>query len=372
MARWSGPPPLLIVATVLGILIAAPLSRGDDEPRGVQATAVAASTTAATAATERPSSAPVVSSSAPVEVSTERPLRRVETPVDKPAEESSGAPTDEPTDVLAPPRARASGAPRRQLLGLATFNQDRSLSRRDARADAETITRRTGVTIVGWQEGERFGPVYAMLKRRGWDTLRSRVDGTAGELAVSWRRSRFELVSSRLHRVTYRTAKGRTPYADRYALRVTLRAPRTGRLISVVDTHLPSVLEGSVHRGTYRNPVSARRGRLQLEAVGSVFDRARGRWVLGAGDYGFGAHAEIDEQPMGGMSRVLAGRALSTYAVLGTAGVDPTDTVTARYADYVHVRRTDLDAGRVRMIGQRSLGAMKSDHRPLLAWLALY
>lgn len=363
MARWSGPPPLLIAATVLGVVVALTAGGSDDEPRSLRATTVA--DTAGPAASSTSSAAPTTpASSAPTSSPTA-------TPTVTPRSAPTGTPSEEPGDVLAPPLERPSGPVKRQLLGLATFNQDRSLSRADAREDAVALTRRKGVSIVGWQEGEGFGPVYSLLKRQGWDTYRATVDDEPIELAVSWRRSRFELASTVLHPVVYRAPQGRTPYAPRYVLRVTLREKASRRLVTVVDTHLPPVLEGIERRGQYRNPVAEKRGRIQLRKVDTVFDRTPGHWVLGTGDYGFGAQAEIAEQPWGGISRMLAGTALSTYAVLGTSGIDPTDTTTARYADYVHLDRVQLDAGHIEVLGQRTLGAINSDHRPLIAWLAL-
>lgn len=363
MARWSGPPPLLIAATVLGVVVALTAGGSGDEPHAVRARTVAEVTSPAPSVT--PSVTPTATTTAVPP--TTPPTTRPTTPVAVEPEAPDAGP---PADVLAPPVARRAGPPRRQLLGLATFNQDRSQPVAAAQEDAAAIVGRPGVSIVAWQEGEPFGSVYATLKGQGWATVHPRVDGRPGELAISWRSARFRLVSAKLRTVVYRTESGEAPYGSRHVLRVTLRERTSRRLVTVVDTHLPTLVAATAS-GVYRNPVAAARGRMQLEAVDKILDRARGRWVLGAGDYGFGSYAELEQQPRGGMSRVFAGTVLSTYAVRGTEGLDPTDTVRHRYSDYVQVDRVQLDRGRIEVVGHRTLDQVTSDHRPLIAWLAL-
>ena len=178
---------------------------------------------------------------------------------------------------------------RRDLLGVVTMNQFRELSVDEAREDALFVTSRTGVDVVGWQESQRFGPVFATLRQRGWATRRFPFG--ANELAISWRRSEFEYVSSSSRLVAYGVDQltGRYPFGHRYIIRVTLRHRETGRLLSVLDTHLPQKIEDFDHPGRWTTTSNAARARYQLERMTREWHQAPGRWVIGTGDYNFDA-----------------------------------------------------------------------------------
>ncbi|MGA8256435.1 MAG: hypothetical protein WB767_07650 [Nocardioides sp.] len=350
MARWAGPPPLLIAATVLGVVIAPAVSQADEGGVARQHGA-GTSLTASLASGGRLNA----DEQPPAQGSDETPAQ-------------PGQASDAPSGTSA---RREAAQP--QLLGVASFNQFRQLSVGQARADALALTERKGVAIIGWQEGYSFGPVYSLLRRKGWDTKRFTPERSERELAVSWRRSRFSLVGAVLHRVApgVDDIVGRYPFGDRFVLRVTLRERATGREISVINTHLPQAIEDLDRAGRWRETFNAARARGQLERMTAIWRRAPGRWVIGTGDYNFDARSDARVRPLGGISRRYAGTAVSTYASAGFGDIRPTHPTSQRYIDYVHVATADIDAGRIAVLGHRTLNGLNSDHRPLIAWLKL-
>ena len=148
--RWAGPPPLLVLATVVGFLASWGLSAAGDPA---------------------PDPAPDRAELAAVE--------------------STPAPT-----AKGPRPAAEQGQliKRTHTIGVVTFDQYRKLSPTQALSDARAITERPQVDIVGWQEAYTSAPVFEALRKQGWDARQFPRRGQ--ELAVSWRRSDFELVSS--------------------------------------------------------------------------------------------------------------------------------------------------------------------------------
>src|SRR5690606_15422666 len=116
----------------------------------------------------------------------------------------------------------------------------------------------------------------------------------AKELAVSWRRAEFEYVSASSRLVAWGVDEvtGRYPFGNRYIVRVTLRHKQTGRLLSVINTHLPHKAENRDRPGTWTETSNAARARFQLERMRHEWKTAPGRWVVGTGDYNFDARAD--------------------------------------------------------------------------------
>ncbi len=359
MPRWAGPPPLLLAATLLGLLIAPAVSQAD-EGRAPSARQVVAQ--------------PLDETSPPVQPSASR-LDEARGPAAPTASAAPRAKAPQAKDSQAKaPQARARvSAPAPQQIGVATFNQYRPLTTAQAREDAMAITSRPGISIVGWQEGYDDGPVYQLLARKGWATKRSTISKSARELAVSWRRDRFALVSSSLHRLVRGVGEGegRYPFGDRHALRVTLRERSSGELISVINTHLPQAVEDLARPGQWRPTKNSARAHRQLDRLARIWDRAPGRWVVGTGDYNVDARADARVRTPGGVARTFAGIARSSYAVLGFGDVRPTHPYSGRYVDYVHVAQSNLRKERVKILGHGTLNGLHSDHRPLLVWLKL-
>ncbi|HET9420887.1 MAG TPA: hypothetical protein VFO49_07110, partial [Nocardioides sp.] len=109
--RWAGPPPLLLLATVLAFVIA-PVFSGSD-------------TTHANGTSDG------VQASLASDVAQEIP----------------------PIGAMPPARA-GDVIERRDLVGVVTMNQFRRLSVAQAREDAMFVTTRPGVDVVGWQESQ--------------------------------------------------------------------------------------------------------------------------------------------------------------------------------------------------------------------------
>jgi len=271
----------------------------------------------------------------------------------------------------APPTRAASTIERRDVIGVVSMNEFSTLSVSQARADAERVTSNAGVDVVGWQEAQHFGSVFASLRQRGWDT-KSFPHG-AKELAVSWRRSKFEYVSSSSRLVAWGVDQrtGRYPFGNRYIVRVTLRHRPTGRLLSVINTHLPHKAEDRDHPGHWTTTSNAARARFQLERMRKEWEQAPGRWVVGTGDYNFDAVADRRVRLPKAPWSALAPVALSSYAVLGARGLRPTHPPTGRYIDYVHAAKADLRTGTLRFLGHRTITGLNTDHNALLARLVL-
>jgi len=328
--RWTGPPPLLVLATALAFVLA-PLVSGQDAGYASDPG---------------------------------------EPPGDAQASLTAAAPVVPP---VGPPPAAAPGAviERRDLIGVATLNQYRRLSVEQAAADARRLTSLPDVDVVGWQESQRFGPVFAGLRERGWATRQ--FPNGARELAVSWRRDEFQYVSASSRLVAYGVDQvtGRYPFGHRYIIRVTLRHRQSGRLLSVINTHLPQKIEDLDRPGHWTTTSNAARARFQLERMTREWREAPGRWVVGTGDYNFDHRADARTRLPRAPGRALGGVAISSYAVLGAGGLRTTHPPTGRHIDYVHAARSDLRAGHLEFLGQRTLGGLNSDHRPLLVRLAL-
>ncbi|MDQ4052020.1 MAG: hypothetical protein M3237_04885 [Actinomycetota bacterium] len=332
---WTGPPLLLIAVTVLGFAVAPLVSTPGDATAGEPQGQVELSSGDSTS---------------------------LDDSGDRTTPDSAERGTPEPGTVIKP-------IPR-QVVGVATFNQFRRLTYSQMLSDAKALTSNDAVDIIGWQEGWDGAPVFAALHARGWTT--KRFPKGAKELAVSWRRDDFTFVGAdqRLVARGISDETGRYPFGDRYAIRVTLRERDTGELISVLDTHLPQAIENLDRPGRWRPTYNSARARLQLTRMAKMWDRAPGRWVVGTGDYNVDVAAESRTRPYGGLSRMFAGRAVSSYAVLGK-DLGPTHPVSGRQIDYVHAARRAVRQERVEFLTHRTIPGLNSDHRPLLVRFAL-
>ena len=255
-------------------------------------------------------------------------------------------------------------------LGVASMNMFRKLSASQARADARRLTGQRSVYVVGWQEADLFGPVLHSLP--GWDTKTFARGDTDTELAVSWRRSEFTLVSARQRLAAYGVGytEGLHPFSNRLVAVVTLKHRDTGRLLTVIDVHLPQAIEDLDAPGHWRDTINAYRARNQLRRIDSAWRAAPGRWVVGTGDYNFDARSDARVQPADGPRRTLADTAVSSYQLLGT-DVIATHGPTDRRIDYVWVDRQARADGEIDVRDQWVLSGFHSDHRPLVARLVL-
>lgn len=331
--RWTGPPPLLVVATIAAFLLAPWLSDGDDPPSQNPAAQLSAATR-------------TVAHTPPV-------ISRSES---RPASSS---------------REKEKPEPRPETIGVVSFNQYQPLSQAQLAADARELTRRPTVDVIGWQEAIFSRPVFGALRGRGWGTHQLR--GQARELAISWRQSKFAYVSSSFRRLSRGVddAIGRYPFGNRYVERVTLRERSTGRLLSVITTHLPQKIENLDRPGHWLKTYNAASARYQLARMRPVWRAAPGRWVVGTGDYNFDARSDARVQPKDGPRDTLGDLVETSYDALGFGGTVPTHPPTGRYIDYVQAARDDVRAGSMEFRRQRVVRGLNSDHNALLARIRL-
>jgi endonuclease/exonuclease/phosphatase family metal-dependent hydrolase len=261
-------------------------------------------------------------------------------------------------------------------VGVASFNVYRHLPRRLAVEDALRLTAYDEVDIVGWQEtrASYFPAVKRRLARRGWDTWQLWQPHGPFWLAVSWRRDRFSLVDGSWTEAHRGAGKQRTdlPFPPRGYVVVTLRHRSSGRLLTVLDTHLNQGIETGAR---FQDTLNATYAKEHLRALADVWDDLPGDLVVGTGDFNFDFRDDFRARPAGGIWRTQHGRATSSYEVLGTDGVEPTRG--SRWIDYVWIADRTLrvrarDTGSGQFVRHESLGGFHSDHRPLLAEIRWY
>lgn len=367
--RWSGPPRLLLLATVVLYGVAVATSQaGVSLPIGdtAQLTANELSSTP----TSTPD--PTADETEQADPSTSPSASPSTSPSASPSASSETRPDEARgrTESAQPRHAAEQTAkhPSRRI-GVASFNAYRQLSLAQTIEDARDLARRDWVDIIGWQEAYRMGGVRPALRKLGWRT--EWAPGGADELAVSWRTDQFRFVRSDRRRVAPGVAPNHEhPVSDRYVLRVVLQDRATQRTLSVVTTHLPQAIESEGRPGRWRATPNAERARNQLAAVAEVFDNSPGRWVLGAGDMNFDVRSERRAHPRGGPTRALRGRATSSYQALGSKGL-LTHPVSGRNIDYVYAATPAVKQQRVEFLKHLTVGGLHSDHRPLLARLKL-
>lgn len=334
-SAWAGPPPLLLLATVLGVLVAPAVA--SEEPSGAPAARRAPAATVSPRAIEPRVLRPV----------TAAPLQ---------GGQSVGgvAPVQPGFDI-----------------GVASHNLWQQQSPARAAADARRLTSDPAVDIVGWQESQYFGGVLASLPK-AWRSATVDRPGGIGEVAVSWRRDRFRLERVRLLPGTdgVDASEGDFPFGGRGIMVVTLAERSSGRRLSVVNVHLPPQSESRTVPGRWAATPNAARARQHLERIARTWRGLSARWVVGTGDFNFDARADLLRRPPGGPAETLGRMAASTYEVLGT-DVRPTYPSLGRRIDYVWVDREGLRTERIEVRGQRVLDGFTSDHRPLLARLRL-
>lgn len=291
---------------------------------------------------------------------------------------SSGGSDDDPGPAALPRPAPAERLPGRVVdtIGLASFNVYRHLPRRDALADAVRLTGDDRVDVIGWQEtrADYFPDVRRRLAREGWDTWQLWEPDGPFWLAVSWRQAEFSLVDGAWTEAHGGAGPQRTdlPYPPRGFVTVTLRHRESGRLLTVVDTHLNQGIETG---DGFTDRVNADDAREHLRLLAEVWDEVPGDLVVGTGDFNFDFSDDFRARPDGGIWDTQHGHATSSYEVLGLDGVEPTHG--DRWIDYLWIADRTLrvkakDTGTGQFVGHESLDGYASDHRPLVAQIRWY
>lgn len=289
--------------------------------------------------------------------------------------DSPAATSDDPSGERPAPVRRLPG-PVIDTVGVASFNVYRHLPRKQAMTDALRLTGNRQVDVIGWQEtrADYFPDVKDRIARRGWDTWQLWEPDGPFWLAVSWRRSDYELVEGSWTEAHGGAGKQRTdlPYPPRGYIVVTLRHREAGELLTVVDTHLNQGIEDG---DGLSDRVNADDAKIHLRALADVWDQVPGDLVVGMGDFNFDAADDAEARPEGGITDTQHGHATSSYDVLGLDDVEPTRE--SRWIDYVWIADRTLrvratDAGTGQFATHASLDGFNSDHRPLLVQVRWY
>ena len=289
----------------------------------------------------------------------------------------SAADSDRDTPGLSQPTP-AGPLPGRVVdtIGVASFNVYRHLPRKAATADALRLTGDQQVDVIGWQEtrADYFPDVRRRLGRQGWDTWQLWEPAGPFWLAVSWRRDRFDLVDGAWTEVHGGAGKARTdlPFPPRGYIVVTLRHRESGRLLTVVDTHLNQGIETG---DGFQDTLNANYAKDHLHALADVWDAVPGDLVVGTGDYNFDFRDDFSARPEGGIWDTQHGHAASSYEILGLDDVEATRG--SRWIDYIWIADRTLrvkaeDPGSGQYVDHRSLDGFSSDHRPLVARIRWY
>ena len=335
---WSGPPPLLLLATVLGVLVAPAVA--DDAPRS---TAIPHTASPAAGVTR------------PARSVEPRLVRQVELDRSRGGQSAgSVAPVKRAIDVV----------------GIASMNVLQTQSASAASVDVLRLIDRPGLDVIGWQEAQKVGGLLHELP--GWTTATFPEKGGFAELAVSWRTTKFKFVKAEIVDAIDGVDAATTefPFGSRQIAVVTLEHRASGGRLTVLDAHLPPMIEDPDRPGRWAATVNAQQARTQLRDLVDAWRAAGTRWVVGTGDFNFDAASDQKHRPSGGPARTVGQVARSTYQLLGAAP-RPTYPSQERSIDYVWVDRHALGAGRIDALGQRVLTGFNSDHRPLAARLQL-
>lgn len=262
------------------------------------------------------------------------------------------------TSVAAPDTGR--------VVGVATVNTRRDMGVSQIRSDRRLVTSRRDVDVIGWQEAERATRQFRQLERRGWSTAQH--PGSAGTVAVSWRRSVFSFVDSTVHRLhSAHSGTPATTWRARYAQVVTLEHRRTGERFVLINAHIVPYIEDHARPGHPRSNINAEVARRAIRRIAGLHRRAVGRYVVGTGDYNWDYLADSRVRHPGYVLGRIGRVAVSSYEALGTRGLSPT-LGRGRFVDYVftsRLRRT------TRFVSHDTLAGLHTDHRPLVAQVEL-
>jgi len=252
------------------------------------------------------------------------------------------------------------------VIGVASANVFRNLSRARARHDIDLLSRRENVDLIGWQEAERWRGILTDLRARGWAT--KQFYGEPDELAVSWRASKFRFRSAAYQEMHEGAGSRLTaaPFGPRFVIRVTLTQRSTGRTVTVLDTHVNSHIEDLDRPGHPRDNLNADRARLHLARMHDLWADVPGRYVVATGDLNVDYAADARVRADGFPADALHDLAIPSYAALPMDGLLPTHPGSGRHIDYVFLDRRTYEE-RAAFVSHRVLTGYYSDHRPIVA-----
>lgn len=278
----------------------------------------------------------------------------------------SGAGHDAPEPDDEQPVTAVAAADGSRVVGVATVNTRRDMGIAQLRSDRRLVTSRDEVDVIGWQEAERGTAQFRRLEGLGWSTAQH--PGSAGTVAVSWRRSVFSFVDSSAHLLHGpHSGSAATTWRARYAQVVTLEHRRSGERFVVINAHIVPYIEDHTRPGHPRTNVNAEVARRAIRKVARLHRQAVGRYVVGTGDYNWDYLADSRVRHPAYVLGRIGDVAVSSYEALGTRGLSPT-LGRGRFVDYVFTSR---QRETTRFVSHHTLGGLHTDHRPLVARVEL-
>ena len=258
-------------------------------------------------------------------------------------------------------------------IGVVSFNAWHDLTVRAAWRDARDLVGRGGIDVIGWQEMERFDTVLDRLERLGFES--QNFGGRAGEDAVSWRSSVFELVAAEKFLMHPGVPGTRYGVPARYVVRVSLRHRSTGRLLTVLNTHVNHKIENVNRPGHPLHTTNLRYARLHFGKLRDLWleEPDTTDWTVGTADLNVDHLPDRRVRYWGFPTQQLGDVAVPSWSALGARGMPDTYTGLGQHRkiDYVMLARRDRGHD-AQFVSHRVLRGLRSDHRPLLARIALY
>jgi len=256
------------------------------------------------------------------------------------------------------------------VVGVATVNVERTRRARPILKDMRHIARVRSVDVIGWQEADSpaFQENVHDLERWGWRTKIFTSGDGSQQVPISWRTAVFALVGTDAHQVTEGAGVDETdhPFRPKWVTSVTLRHLDSGRVLTVMNTHAPNHVETG---DEWQDNLNATYARVHYRRLADLMTADPSQDVVAVGDLQWDHKDDIEARPEGGITATFEGRVLSSFEVLGLDGLCPTRN--SRWIDYVLVPAAAVEAGRMEFVTHRSLDGFGSDHRPMVARIAL-
>ena len=269
------------------------------------------------------------------------------------------------SDACVSARAKTHAGRDVPVIGVASVNVERT--RRAGPifwADMRRIARQRAVEVIGWQEAdaEAFQERYPRLERLGWTTRVFEVGDGSLQVPISWRTAEFELLDTAAYPMVDGAGPEDTthPFRPKWVTAVTLRHRELGRVLTVMNTHVPNQVETGDQWEDNLNAVYAR---VHYRKLADLLTRDPEADAVAVGDLQWDHRDDKASRPEDGVTDTFAGRVVSSFEALGLDGLCPTRNT--RYIDYVLVPQVALDADRLRFV---STGRSRASARTTDPW----
>lgn len=295
----------------------------------------------------------------------------------------AGDPYEKTTIVPTPALIRGTGemkAPTSQratygTVGVASYNVFLDLTFDQQKADLDRLTSNPRVDVIGFQEAADAKTLLDRLPT-GWAYYMAKPDGNGREVPVAYRTTRFTFVSARtvkMHDGMEALVKNPGPldraFPPRFTTEVVLTETKSGQSFTVFDTHTNQRTEAFQigKPGVAWNNINAAAAKTHFKTMTDMVKDSKSRYVVVVGDLNWDYVADQIKRPAGFVEGTLGTVAVSSYESLGLGTLPPSAPDSGRYIDYVMLTK----ASKAAFTGQDILFGYNSDHRPVLATIAL-